>query len=91
MEEQSPTASIIAHFSSIPDPRIERGKKHKLIDIVFMTLCAVISGADGWVAVAEYSKAKAEWLTKLLNLETCAEFVEVTVFLHMTPLVTCFQ
>ncbi len=32
-EQPEPTASIIAHFSSIPDPRIERGKKHQLIDI----------------------------------------------------------
>ena len=36
---------MIDHFSSIPDPRVER--KHKLIDII--TLCGVISGADGWV------------------------------------------
>lgn len=66
--EQLLTASIIEYFFSIPAPRIERGKKHKLIDI-FITLGAVIAGADGWVSVSEYGKAKPDWLTKVLGLE----------------------
>lgn len=64
-----PTGAIQKHFSSISDPRVERGKKHKLIDIFFITLCGVISGADGWVAISEYGKAKEAWLTEVLGLE----------------------
>jgi len=67
---QSQTSpSIIEHFSSITDPRIDRQKRHKLIDIFFITLCAVICGADSWVAVEQFGKAKIEWLKKLLELK----------------------
>lgn len=64
-----PTTSIISHFSSIADPRIDRRKLHKLKDIFFITLCASICGADSWVAIETFGKAKEEWFTKLLSLE----------------------
>ena len=64
-----PTASILHHFSSIKDPRVNRQKKHELQDIFFITLCAVICGADNWVAVEEFGKAKEAWFTEQLNLE----------------------
>ena len=61
--------SIIHHFSSIQDPRVNRQKKHQLQDVFFITLCAVICGADNWVAIEEFGKAKEEWFTKLLELQ----------------------
>jgi len=64
-----PTPSIIHHFSSIEDPRLDRQKKHKLQDIFFITLCAVICGADNWVAIEEFGKAKVDWFTELLGLQ----------------------
>lgn len=64
-----PTASIIHHFSNIADPRLDRQKKHKLQDIFFITLCAVICGADNWVAIEEFGKAKIDWFTEVLRLE----------------------
>lgn len=63
------TVSIIEHFSSIPDPRLNRRKQHKLSDIFFITLCASICGANDWVAVEMFGKAKREWFTELLGLE----------------------
>jgi predicted transposase YbfD/YdcC len=63
------TASIIKHFSSIPDPRINRKKLHKLDDIFFITLCAVICGANDWVSIEIFGKAKEAWFTKVLELE----------------------
>jgi hypothetical protein len=44
-----PTASIVDHLASIPDPRFDRSKRYKLSDIFFITLCALICGADDWV------------------------------------------
>jgi len=64
-----PTASIIHHFSSIQDPRVNRQKKHQLQDIFFISLCAIICGADNWVAVEEFGLAKEAWFTGLLGLE----------------------
>lgn len=64
-----PTASIIEHFASIPDPRLERRKRHKLSDIFFITLCAAICGADDWVSIEQFGKAKEKWLTAVLGLQ----------------------
>jgi len=61
--------AILSYFADIPDPRINRKKLHKLEDIFFMTLCAVICGADNWVAIASFAKAKKDWFTELLGLE----------------------
>ena len=63
------TPSIIHHFSNIDDPRKDLHKKHQLSDILFITICAVICGADNWVAVATYGRAKEKWLTQVLDLE----------------------
>lgn len=63
------TASIIQHFSSIEDPRVNRQKRHQLQDIFFITLCAVICGADNWVAIEEFGQAKETWFTQLLGLK----------------------
>ncbi|MCD4672731.1 MAG: transposase family protein, partial [Anaerolineaceae bacterium] len=35
-------------FEDLPDPRIEKKTAHKLIDIVIIAICAVISGAESW-------------------------------------------
>ena len=63
-----PKITIAEHFSEIKDPRIERTKEHKLIDIITIALCAVICGAETWVAVATYGVAKQNWLKQFLEL-----------------------
>jgi len=60
--------TISDYFGEIQDPRIERTKRHKLIDIVTITICAVISGADTYVEIEEYGKAKHKWLKQFLQL-----------------------
>lgn len=62
------TASIVDHFTEILDPRIERNKKHTLIDIIVLTVCAVISGAETWEDIEDYGKYKQGWLTRFLLL-----------------------
>ncbi|NOZ55145.1 MAG: ISAs1 family transposase [Gammaproteobacteria bacterium] len=62
------TASLMHHFSSIKDPRLDRQKKHALPNIFFITLSAVICGADNWVAVEQFGKAKQAWFTEQLGL-----------------------
>lgn len=61
-------SNILEHFSSLPDPRRDHKKRHKLIDIVFITIAAVICGADDWYEVEEYGRDKAEWLNTILEL-----------------------
>jgi predicted transposase YbfD/YdcC len=62
-------ASIIEHFSRLRDPRIERHKKHRLVDIIALAICAVLSGAEGWEAIEGYGHTKLEWLRKFIPLE----------------------
>ena len=63
-----PSTTISAYFGELEDPRIERSKLHKLIDIITITICAVISGADSWVDIELYGKTKLKWLKKFLEL-----------------------
>ena len=64
-----PISSIEAHFESLPDPRRDDCRTpHKLLDIIVITICAVICGADNWVAVQSFGDAKYKWLTGFLEL-----------------------
>ena len=63
-----PPTSISEHFASLTDPRAERGKEHLLVDIVTITLCVVICGANDWVAVETFGRVKAPWLRTFLAL-----------------------
>jgi len=56
-------------FAQVKDPRLERTKKHRLRDILIIAICATICGAEGWVEMEEFGKAKEEWFTELLELE----------------------
>ena len=47
----SPTAFIEYHFSQIKDPRATHSIRHLFIDIIVITLCATISGANDWQAL----------------------------------------
>ena len=60
--------SIGAHFAPLTDPRADRGQEHLLLDIITVALCAVSCGADGWVAVETFGRAKAAWLRTFLAL-----------------------
>jgi len=62
-------ASIVEHFSSLNDPRIERHKQHNLLDIIILTVSAVASGADGWEAIEDFGKEKLDWLQQHIALE----------------------
>ena len=63
-----PKITIFDHFSEIEDPRVERTKQHKLIDIITIAICAVICGAEGWTDIETYGLAKYEWLKQFLEL-----------------------
>lgn len=63
-----PKLTIVDYFVDVKDPRIERTKQHKLIDIITIAICAVICGADSWVAIETYGKAKEDWLKEFLEL-----------------------
>lgn len=63
-----PKTTISEHFSAIEDPRLERTKKHQLIDIITITLCAVISGAESWSDIELFGNCKYDWFKSFLEL-----------------------
>jgi predicted transposase YbfD/YdcC len=65
---RSKVVSLRECFSMVRDPRREHQRFHPLWDIIAITICAVISGADGWPDVEEYGRCKQEWLESFLEL-----------------------
>ena len=61
-------AAFAAYFSDLEDPRESRGQLHLFFDILMIAICAVICGADSWVAVETFGKAKKEWFQTILKL-----------------------
>src|SRR3989442_4748427 len=63
-------SSFHDHFAALTDPRcpFAPNRRHLLMDILVIAVCAVISGAEGWEDMEEYGKANAEWLGDLLDL-----------------------
>jgi hypothetical protein len=60
--------SLWEHFYVLSDPRVERTKKHKLEDILTVTICAVICGADTWNDIEDFGEAKERWFRTFLEL-----------------------
>ena len=60
--------TFLEHFSAINDPRIDRLKLHSLEDILFLTICAVLSGCNDWDEIEEYGIEKEAWLKKYIGL-----------------------
>jgi predicted transposase YbfD/YdcC len=60
--------SILHHFESLEDPRVARTREHLLLDIIAISLCGVICGANTWVAIALWGRANRDWLQTFLAL-----------------------
>jgi predicted transposase YbfD/YdcC len=60
-------ASLQGHFAELTDPR-RREVVYPLINVVVIAVCAVICGADDFVAIARWGRTKRDWLAKFLDL-----------------------
>lgn len=60
--------SLHQYFGRLPDPRIQRNKKHLLIDIIVLSIIAVICGAESWDSIEMFGKSKKDFLSKILKL-----------------------
>lgn len=68
MSQKVLSVRIQDHFQSLPDPR-RRRVVYPLINVVMIAVCAVICGADDFVAIAEFGKQKKKWFAKFLDLK----------------------
>lgn len=65
---QAPITSLSEHFAGLTDPRVENRTDHPLVNIIVITVCAVICGAESWVEVELFGQSKFDWLGQFLDL-----------------------
>lgn len=61
-------AVFIECFGNLSDPRVNRTKKHLLLDILALSICGVLSGAEGWEEIEDFAKEHQNWFKKFLIL-----------------------
>ena len=95
MAQHNPALAIQTYFADLEDPRIDRTRRHNLMDILVIALCAVICGAEGWVDIANYGAAKHDWLKTFLELPNGIPshdtFRRVFCLLDPHTFLSCFQ
>jgi predicted transposase YbfD/YdcC len=89
-----PSSSLLTHFAGLTDPRMDYLIEHELLDIVAITICAVICGAETWGDIEAYGQSKAEWLRTFLALPNGIPSHDTIsrLFIHLDPvqLQNCF-
>jgi predicted transposase YbfD/YdcC len=60
--------SIGSYFQSLSDPRHARNRKHLLIDVVVIAVCAMVCGCDGPTAIHRWAANRHDWLADFLRL-----------------------
>ncbi len=68
MMDESLVFSLIDHFSDVDDPRLDRTKKHNVIDIISITIMATVSGMNNWIEIVDWANVNEEWLKTILEL-----------------------
>ena len=68
LPEESCVQSIKDRFANLPDPRSSINRRHLLLDIIVLSICGVLAGADGPAAIATWAKANKDWLKQHLEL-----------------------
>jgi|WetSurSiteA1Bulk_404760.scaffolds.fasta_scaffold44007_1 predicted transposase YbfD/YdcC len=67
MQKHSPL-SMVGHFETLADPRVDRTKDHALIDVLVIAVCTLLCGGEGFNDMEDFGKAKAEWFRTFLKL-----------------------
>ena len=62
------TTSLQDHFQRLPDPRVGRAKRHELLDIMLISVCAMLCGAESFTEMAQFGRCKADWFRTWLRL-----------------------
>ena len=60
--------ALTEHFATLPDPRIDRTKRHLQLSIVTIALYAVLCRADSWDAIGAFGMVRAAWFASFLDL-----------------------
>ncbi len=64
----NPVKNLQDCFSTLTDPRKERARRHELLDILILAVCAVICDCNSWVDIAEFCRVRLDWFRSFLHL-----------------------
>ena len=64
-----PETNILAYFADLDDPRVEKNRKHPLMNVITIAILSVICGADTWVDIERYGKAKRGSVSNSVEME----------------------
>lgn len=80
---------IKRHFRGLKDPRRRHCRRHLLLDIVVIALCAVVGGADNWEEIAAFGRRHEAWFRRYLTLPggIPSQDTFARVFARLGPLV----
>lgn len=62
-------STLLKHFATLDDPRVDRTKLYPLIEIIFLIISATISGCENWKSVRDFGVMKLDWLKQYLPYE----------------------
>ena len=68
MQKEHPALSLDKHFAPLVDPRVDRTKRHELIDIMVIAICCLLCGGQTFYDMAEFGRAKHGWFKTFLRL-----------------------
>ena len=60
---------LIEHFSLLEDPRDPRGVRHRLVELVVVSVLAVICGANTYAMMHTFGVNRLDWLRRFLILK----------------------
>ena len=66
--KKTPHPLLMIHLSNLEDPRSGKNSQHNFIEVIFIAVCAVISGCEHWTEIEDYAHVKKRWLKSFLNL-----------------------
>jgi predicted transposase YbfD/YdcC len=66
--DPNPVKNLQACFGTLTDPRKERAKRHELLDIIILAVCAVICDCNSWVDIAQFCRIRLPWFQSFLHL-----------------------
>src|ERR1700722_20069946 len=55
-------------FENLTDPRMKRTRRHALLDIIILAVCATLGNADGWADIERFARAKLDFFRTFLDL-----------------------
>lgn len=93
--ESNPVKNFQEYFSDLKDTRAKNAKRHELLDIIIIALCAIICDCNTWVDIAEFGESRLEWFQSFLPLPhgipSHDTFGRVFALLNPEEFVRCFR